>query len=603
MLLNRLRQVRDDSGAALAAVLGLMMVLAVVSLTVLSAALGANAFSTATRASVQSRAAAQAGLDAVFAAVSRGSFVCSASSSVAPLYTATAVYSDKTGAALGCSGGLVAGRPAKAVVTSTGTATAKGVKASNGDTATASATFAITITNPPTQLRHALFADKSVVLNNGTNLLESTAGANDSSLYTNGGITCSTQFQVQGDMVAAGDIGIANTCNVTGAIWAGGNVTISQSALLGGDVYQAGTGQMTLGNSSSHIAGSVITNGTVNFSGSGSACSGGAGAAICGSVVAFGSGANTVSAPVGGSVYAAGSVADGSGIAKDLLSTSGNLTGTGTVGGTARAGGLIGIPKANIAGSANSCDGSGTVFPLCPGPLTFPAPNPATTLPATLGYPSGTPKVNAPLVEQLPQIGSSSSALDLWTGWTVQSVPCANVGTTLGSAWSGKLLLVVTGCTGPLPITSLQLSGDLAIMSPAGITIGNSAIIASADGARHDLLLIVPSDAPGISWSPMPSSPAQYSPSCSTSAPAQSITTGNSGTSTDTNWFLYSPCTVNVGGRISGFQGEIYGGTVLYPNNTDLHMWPMSVPGVAYPSAPPPATYSAVVSSRFMAGG
>jgi hypothetical protein len=54
---------------------------------------------------------------------------------------------------------------------------------------------------------------------------------------------------------------------------------------------------------------------------------------------------------------------------------------------------------------------------------------------------------------------------------------------------------------------------------------------------------------------------------------------------------------------VSGFRGEVYGGTVIYPNNTDLTMGAMSVPGIRYPGTPAPATYSAVVSSRFMAGG
>ena len=603
MLLKRLREVRDEQGAALAAVLGLMLLLSLISITVLSVSISSNAFATATRASVQSRAAAQAGLDAVFAAVNRGSFTCSAASAVTPLYSATAVYTDKTGAPLTCGGGVVTGRPVKAVVTSTGTASAKGIQATNGDSATATATFVITITNPPSSLQHALFGDKDVLLNNSTALLESAAGLNDASVYSNGSINCQTKFKVQGTMVTAGNVNIANTCNTTGYIWAGGNVMISQSASIGGDVYQAGTGQMVLGNSSSQLGGNVFTNGTVNFSGSGSACpttssTPAASASVCGTVVALGAGTNTIAAPVSGSVYTAGSVAVSSPIAKDVLSVGGGLSGSGAIGGSAKAAGAVTLT--NVTGTicqAGAC-----------GPLSYPATNPLTTLPSALGYPavSGTPVVKAPVIEQLPQIASADSALDMWrsVGYTVTSVPCASLTTALAGLTGGKQLLLLTGCTGPVTLPSLVLTGDLAVMSPMGILTYNGWTATSVGASPSNLFLMVPSDAPGISWGPIAgSSPTQYSPTCTTTSTNQTITTGNSQSASNTKIFLYSPCTVNVAGAFAGFVGEVYGGTVIYPNNTDLKMGAMTVPGIQYPGTPPPATYSAVVSSRFMAGG
>lgn len=612
MLLNRLRQVRDERGAALAAVMGLMFLLSVISVTVLSVSITANAFATSTRANVQARAAAQAGLDAVFAAVNVGTFTCAMSSATAPIYAATAVYTDKTGATLGCSGGVVTGRPVQAVVVATGTASAKGIKASNGDTATATATFAITITNPPTFVQHALFGDKTVLLNNATALLESAPGLNDASVYSNGDINCQTKFKVQGTMVSAGNITIANTCNTTKYVWAGGNVSITQSAAIAGDVYQAGTAQMTLGNSSSQIGGNVFTNGTVNLVGAGAACpstspSPAASAAVCGTVAAFGAGANTIAAPIAGSVYATGSVAVSSPIAKDLLSVGGSLSGSAAIGGSARAQGTIGIPRSSIAGTACQNTSPTASFPAC-GTLSFPAAtNPVATLPSGLGYPAGAgaPVVNAPVIEQLPQIQSSDSALDMWrsVGYTVTSVPCAGLLTAIAGMTGSKNLLLLTGCTAPVTLPSLTLTGDLAVLSPMGILTNNGWSVTSVGTARN-LFLIVPSDAPGISWNPIPgSNPVQYSPSCTTTSTNQTITTANTQVVSNTSVFLYSPCTVNVSGVVSGFRGEVYGGTVIYPNNTDLTMGAMSVPGIRYPGTPPPVTYSAVVSSRFMAGG
>jgi hypothetical protein len=500
----------------------------------------------------------------------------------------------------------------KAVVVSTGTASAKGIKASNGDTATATATFAITITNPPTYLQHALFGDKTVLLNNSTSLLESAPGLNDASVYSNGDINCQTKFKVQGTMVSLGNITIANTCNSTKYVWAGGNVSITQSAAIGGDVYQAGTAPMMLGNSSSQIGGNLLTNGTVNLTGSGAACpstspSPAASAAVCGTVAAFGAGANTIAAPIAGSVYAAGSVAVSSPIAKDLVSVGGSLSGSAAIGGTARAQGTIGIPRSSIAGTACQNTSPTSSFPSC-GTLSFPAAtNPVTTLPPALGYPvgSGTPVVNAPVIEQLPQIQSSDSALDMWrsVGYTVTSVPCASLLTTIAGLTASKTVLVLTGCTGPVTLPSLLLTGDLAVISPMGILTNNGWTVSSVGTARN-LFLIVPSDAPGITWNAIPgSNPVQYSPSCTTTSTNQTITTSNSQVVSNSNVFLYSPCTVNVSGAVTGFRGEVYGGTVIYPNNTDLTMGAMTVPGIQYPGTPAQATYSAVVSSRFMAGG
>jgi hypothetical protein len=57
---------------------------------------------------------------------------------------------------------------------------------------------------------------------------------------------------------------------------------------------------------------------------------------------------------------------------------------------------------------------------------------------------------------------------------------------------------------------------------------------------------------------------------------------------------------VSIGGTVSGFKGQIYGGTVTYPNNSALQFAQVSVPGAAYPNGQQPVTTtSAVVSSRY----
>ena len=75
---------------------------------------------------------------------------------------------------------------------------------------------------------------------------------------------------------------------------------------------------------------------------------------------------------------------------------------------------------------------------------------------------------------------------------------------------------------------------------------------------------------------------------------------GNTTVNNGVRWFLYSPCTVSIGGTVTGFKGQIYGGTVTYPNNSGLQFAQVSVPGAAYPNGQQPVTTtSAVVSSRW----
>jgi hypothetical protein len=112
----------------------------------------------------------------------------------------------------------------------------------------------------------------------------------------------------------------------------------------------------------------------------------------------------------------------------------------------------------------------------------------------------------------------------------------------------------------------------------------------------------VPSDAPGIGWNAVAgTSPTQYTPVCNP-APGPGITTGGGNTTVNNGvrWFMYSPCSVTIGGSVTGFKGQIYGGTVTYPNNSGLQMAQLSVPGAAYPNGQQPVTTtSAVVSSRY----
>ena len=146
-----------------------------------------------------------------------------------------------------------------------------------------------------------------------------------------------------------------------------------------------------------------------------------------------------------------------------------------------------------------------------------------------------------------------------------------------------------------------MLKGDLAIMSTSGFASANQfKVKSSATGTSHDLFWMVPSNGPGITWSTVAgTSPAQTAPSCTTGG---NVVIDNQVTITDTRWFIYSPCKVEMKNTVSGFKGQIYAGSVSYPNNSALTFAKLTVPG-ATSSVSSNVTYSAQLLSRLDQAG
>ncbi|WP_210507550.1 hypothetical protein [Naasia sp. SYSU D00057] len=612
-----LRRIRGEEGSALAGVVGLMLVIAVVSLAVLTSATTGAAYSTSARANVQSLAAADGGVDAVYANLSVGNYVCSLGATTAPAFTATVTYFNAAGNQMPC-GSVVLGTPVSAEIRSTGTAANPGTGSTDGDERTVVATVALGSSAGSLALDKAIFSEGSFTLSNNVTIEESATGETDADLYSNGTIYCKTQLDIQGDITAQGDLSFENTCEGLGTIWVGGNASFSSSVNVKGSIFTAGRGTMTLANSS-HIEGSLVTNGSVVLENSpgAKACPGTTSQwGVCGSVVALGGSISSKNgASIGGSAYSqSGFTATTANstqvVGHDVVVVNGgvagsNLSGT-TVGGSIRAWGAIGIDKARVGNLAGSCQRTaGNGFASCGTAPAVPAPNPAVSLPAELGYPSSTgalPVVNAPVREELPRIESSATALAKWSGWTVRTFSgadsCAQAKSFLSGAWSGKQLLLVTGCSGPISWNNetLSVKGDLAILSTTGFLAGNNFKVASSSTTTHDLMWIVPSDGPGVSWSAVANTtPIQYSPSCTAAGGNIAIT--NQTTITGARWFLYSPCTVTINNQLNGFKGQIYGGFVTYPNNSAITKANIAVPGATSSSSSAPS-FSAQITSR-----
>ena len=274
MFLNKpfaiLRRVRDDdAGAALAAVIGLVVVGMLLSTTIMSTVVSGLGHTTATRAAVQSEASAKSGL-AVAVAALQSSAPCTASylSAAAPAYTASLSYT--TDSAVTGATAWIAGCPVATAqfvkITSVGTAVAKGVAGNtSGNLRKVEAIYGYV---PPTAAIRAsgsaIYTYSSPIVNQASIL---TDGAKPASIaIRTGSVDCTTMSIVQGDILAHnGDVSVQSPCSVRGSVRASGGVNIYGK--VGADVSSASTSQSLI-DPAARIGGAVALAGTLNSWGS-----------------------------------------------------------------------------------------------------------------------------------------------------------------------------------------------------------------------------------------------------------------------------------------------------------------------------------------------
>jgi len=629
MLLNLWRSSRNrvvsrlsapESGFALITVIGIMAITVIIAMAITSSTINAVSFTTATRAGVQSRATADAGIDTAWVSMAAGTFTCSGSGSLGGgTFNTTTAYFNAAGGALSCGGGVVSGVPAKAVVNSRGVAANSGVAGgSSGNARTLTSVFNIVVNTASVTLTEVVFSEGDIQITNDVNFLDPAGKAN---LYSNGSISCAANNpKVQGSVFVQGNFTAPNQCQVSGTVWAGGEVSLSSQVKVGGDVYSAGGapgGSASINLGTAFVAGTVVANGDVVLNGNSNEqyCPlNGYNAKVCGSIVSLES---TVSigngGKVGGGVFAWGTVDLGSTnsdriVGGSIVSKTGGLLASNhgsagyRVGGFVAVAGTSQLPVERIGNAASSCAAS-SGFPIC-NPVNPSIP--MSAIPAALNFPTNT-RVVAPPRESLPRINMYPDAglAAKWPGWTIEHVACADVKTRLTTGSSSKLLLVVDGCTSPIDWDngSITLKGDVAIMSPAGFNTRNDmAVKSSVSGSKHSLLWIVPSDAKqaGVdlaTWTaPVASDPSYTKPSCPVGAYGDINI--NKMNITDTKMFFYTPCDLIMSNQVSGFIGQMAAGATSMPNNSTFTMEPMSVPGLTA-GAGSVGTVSVTQSARF----
>jgi hypothetical protein len=627
LTIRRMLRGGNDDGVALIAVIGVMAVLAVVALSISTAAISAATFSSGTRANVQARAAADAGIDTAWAAMTHGVFHCTVPTGGSGLeFEATVTYFDAASAPLTCSGAGLSGTPVKAVVSSIGVAEDAGISSgADGSRRAITALFDVHVTPEVFDLDEAVFSEGGFEMTNNFRVLDPT-GLATANVYSNGNITCNANSpEVQGWILAQGNFDATNSCVVKGSVWAAGSISVGSAVKITGDVFSAGgTGafpsEMSIG--SAFIGGTVVANG--NISGSSTTnqqyCSlSGYDARVCGSMISI-DGTITLNngARVGGGTYAKGTINIGNThnalvIGGNVVSTNGGFVASASngtaVGGYVAVAGASGLEKARIGNGSSSCAASAG-FSLCnPANPVYPV----AAVPAVLNFPTNTrvvapPRQSLPRVNMYPDAGLAAK----WPGWAVEHVPCANVKSKLATPWTGKLLLVVDGCIAPIEWKSstpgddpIKLYGDLAVMNPSGFTVSsNINVRSSVAGAQRNLLWIVPSDAKKVdgsnlaTWtSPVLTDPSYTAPTCP-SGNYGDVTSTTGLSITDTKMFIYTPCDLSMSNSVTGFVGQMYSGTAALPSNSTFTLSRVDVPG-ATSGSPSTALVDVTQTARF----
>lgn len=276
---DRLGRADGERGNAMIAVIGLLAVTSIITMTVTGATVQALGFTSLTRAGVQSNAAAEAGVDAMLAALfaddcpasgqleaTQGSVdpALTGPAAEAPFFEATVAYRISTAAAW--TSGCPIDAATQIRIQSTGFAADQGVaeSASAGD---ASAVQAVYTWRPGANTAAvtgaAVFSYGTPGLANSLELL-SFNGNQANVIVAEGNIVCSNSVYVQGDIVAAnGNIQLDNTCSAGGNVWASGTVTLQGNKTIGGDVIAAGTG-LTRIDPSTTIGGGVYARGEID---------------------------------------------------------------------------------------------------------------------------------------------------------------------------------------------------------------------------------------------------------------------------------------------------------------------------------------------------
>ncbi len=583
------RRVRgQERGAAMIAVIGLMLVGMLVTSLILSSTVTGLGSTTSTRAGVQSQAAAAAGVDVALAAVTAGTS-CSPtySSTTAPVYSASLSYT--TASTISIATAWVSGCPTASAqfvkIVSTGSAVSRGVAGNTtGDTKLIEAIYNRVLATPPIGPSGPAIYSYSSQYYGGSGTLVSRDGTNDANVMVKtGDVSCSGGAASQGDLVVnSGNVTLSGSCGVLGNLWASGTgkgaINLSGGVAIGGNA---------VGNSltvnSGKINGSVWTSGTTSLS---SAVVGGGVTVTAGAFSSGGS--NSIGTDLwssGAANVTNGDAVKGNATAQTLALNGGNI-GTSTSNRAWARGSVTGVSWYSIKAaltaqsvqSGVTAQGGVTVVPGGPG--AGPA---ATATPA------------APSVPDWINFAYSKSDWSGFSEYVLGSTCDFNALTTAVNSFAGgKGIIDARACTSPLVESTYQqlvLSNDLVIISTLGFNLGSGGGFTSS--SAHKLWLITPDT-------------TVESPTAPTCPSGSSVNvTGNFYFSPNLSTIIYSPCKVYIGSGIN-FYGQVFAGGASIDGSAHLYYSPVGLPGYdlstgASTATPPPNPWTPV-STRNIGG-
>jgi hypothetical protein len=544
----------SESGSAMIAVVGLMGITVVIAISVASASINALSFTSATRAGVQSQAAAEAGIDFTVGAL-KSTMACAptySSPAGGPSFTTALSYAT-TATIPSSATGWTPGCPPRSAtfvrIESQGTATAKGVSGNTiGNKNKVEAVFNfIGAAAPIAASGAAAYSYSTGVLNNLT-LLDG-GNLNADVRIKTGSVDCQSNTVINGSVrLANGYFQSSGSCRVTGSVSASQYVAVNNGSSIGGDITAGGA--------------SLYNQTAATVVGTGSQSAGG-GKAVGGNILA--GGPVTTSGVVAGNVTATplpgGAVGQKSTITPDSTRIGGYLAAAGEFDSWAArcasprntwdaAGNACAIKQNGNVTGAVSYNVSGLTAPAAPVVPDWVDYNFTPSEWTALGY----TVVTWPGTSDACRIDNRTvtfPAVTALSAYTTPTVIDARACTTFGLDFS---------LSGAL---NLNLKTDIAFIAPK-IDIGK--LTASSNNAtQRKLWFIVPDTTANVLPTP-------------TAANCGVDIKNDTRISNTVSALVYTPCKISNSAAV--WSGQMYGGTVSFDTNITLTFEPVGLPNV-----------------------
>lgn len=527
----------DDRGAAMVLVLGVMMVFAIVSVTLVGTTVFATSRASETRAGVQTQNAVEQAIDLALAQLNttatrgqEGTFPCAINSSfttpsgtvdvaISIEYEVGATYVCPAASGVALTGARFTARAHTDLMTGEGLQEVDRVMRQEFDLAPMGPGAPV--------FGYGVFSNADIDTTNTFKVV-------DGGLHTNGNFKCTTQAQINGLVSAVGNANFTNSCRMEG-LWVGGTVTCTSQSFIDGDVRASGTGGSSFTNNCT-VTGDAILGGSVTGSGW---------------------------SPLAGqtkNVYG------------DLISATGNISlqATARIGGNAQAKGTITL---NNGTPITSTHINGSVTQNSPSGV--PAPPPVQSMPAIYYSDIVRPGDPAPLLfKKWLQDEAIANNAATWTD-PRKGVAC----TAVGANWSmnGVLRSPVTptvvdarACsTATFQDITVYLRNDLTILVNSFDATNGVTIVGQKPGSNAKLRII----------SVLPDG-------ASTCSPATGGTISFQGGGTDflnsVDTFLYTNKKVSLVNTV-GMNGSVYACETNFANSTTINYADMTPPGMEDP--------------------